>query len=213
MDNDLIRWILGIVIGLFLIVILMFGMGWKFDGVEILGLSLKPPENTPLVLSDTPKIIAPSQEVVFPTIVPIESTESIVWPTIPEQTTKDDYVLIEQLMIDGQNARIYAHKTGDTSVLSEFYSGQALEKNISLINQYRLSDDCYLDIHPATYRKIDIIDDTSDGIARVVVEKTETRIRYCFGKINQTLTVYDETYSSEFTVEKINDRWYITVRP
>ena len=140
--------------------------------------------------------------------------QSLLYPRYPSIDPQQlDYIGIDHLMRAAQKAHAYAHATGDTSQLSSYYLEQALDRNTELINRWHVPDRCRLTIYPVKDMSVYVADDPSDGQAQVSVTKTETREYYCDGEIDTALSAFDETYTAAFTVEKINGRWYITVRP
>jgi len=110
-----------------------------------------------------------------------------------------------------QKAKEYSQKTGDTSLLAQDLAGQALQRQIELVDQTK-ADGCYWEIKldaPMTYEFLEI---RNASYVRVKVTKTETRYKYCDNQQVDASSVDGETYDTTYIVEQIDSKWYVTQR-
>jgi serine/threonine protein kinase len=110
-----------------------------------------------------------------------------------------------------QKAKEYSQKSGDTSRLSQDLAGQALTRQVDLVNQTRAAN-CYWDIWLDTPMRYEFLEVLGDSYVRVKVYKTETRHRYCNGQQDKYNWVDKESYDTTYVVEQISSKWYVTQR-
>lgn len=140
-----------------------------------------------------------------PTTVPTSNAS-----TTTQTLTRDQ---IEAAVTDAverfQDAKEAAQKTGDTSLLNRVLAGQALERQIALVDATTAAG-CYWEISLTQPLRVEFIEVRSDNYAFVRVYKTENRSKYCDGEL--VASAENDSYSTTYVVERIGDAWYVTER-
>ncbi len=171
------------------------------------------PTYTPVVMivSATPGPVTPTRS---PTHTPV-TLQATRTPVISRATPTLTRAQIEAAVRDAverfQKAKEYSQKTGETTFLPEVLAGQALERQIQLVNQTK-AQGCYWDIWLDAPMRYEFLEVRGDRYVRVKVYKTETRHKYCNGRYEAASSVDKESYDTSYTVEQINGKWYVTVR-
>ncbi len=80
-----------------------------------------------------------------------------------------------------------------------------------MVNQTK-ADNCYWDIWLDGTMRYEFLETRGDNYVRVKVFKTETRHKYCNGKLVPSSSVDKESYDTTYAVEQINGKWYVTQR-
>jgi len=140
-----------------------------------------------------------------PTVTPSPAATSTAEPT---PTMDLDAALLEAAN-RFQEAKAYSQATGDTSRLGEALAGDALQRQIELVNQWK-DQGCSWEItldEPLTVR---VLETRDDAWARIEVSKVETRILHCEGQPDNVTS--GDAYTTAYVVELIDGRWLVTQR-
>jgi hypothetical protein len=108
-----------------------------------------------------------------------------------------------------QEARAYSQLTGDTSRLSEALAGDALDRQVELVNGWH-DDGCYWEITLDAPMLVSILELRSTRWVRVEVDKLETRLLYCGEEL--TSETRGDAYTTTYVVELVGDSWLVTGR-
>lgn len=139
----------------------------------------------------------------LPTVAPTGQAT----PTVPSRAQ------IEAAIRDAaerfQKAKQDSQRTGDTSQLSSALAGDALARQIALVNETKAAG-CYWEISLDAPPQVEIVELRDDNYARITVSKTESRDKYCGGKLESSVT--GDAYSAGYVVELIDGTWYVTER-
>jgi serine/threonine-protein kinase len=170
------------------------------------------PQPITVVVSATPAntLVPNLPSTSIPTLTPraTPALTSRVTPALdPDQIQRAVQDAVEHF----QKAKEYSQKTGDTSRLPQDLAGLALDRQIQLVNQTK-AENCYWDIWLDTPMRYEILETRGDSYVRVKVFKTETRHKYCNGKLAASNSVDRETYDTTYTVEQVGGKWYVTER-
>lgn len=170
-----------------------------------------PTPQTGRVISPTPivLIISATPPQASPTLRPTNTP--VVKPVTPTLTRAEIEAGVKDALERFQKAKEYSQKTGDTSQLSNVLAGQALNRQIELVNQTK-AQNCYWDIWLDAPTRYEFLEVRGDSYVRVKAYKTETRHKYCNNQLVASSSVDKESYSTSYTVERINGKWYVTVR-
>jgi len=151
-----------------------------------------------------------SEPTATPTQAPTATRRATQTPAVTATLTRAE---VEAGVIDAverfQEAKEYSQKTWDTQHLSDVLAGQALERQVELVRQSE-EQNCYWDItldEPMTYDFLEVRDATW---VNVRVHKLETRYKICNGET--TTSEVRDSYETEYVVELIDSRWYVTHR-
>ena len=144
-----------------------------------------------------------------PTMTSAPTEEPTEQPTPGPTATVD----LETALLDAANrfqeAKAYSQATGDISQLGEALAGDALQRQIDLVNQWK-DQGCSWEItldEPLTVRILETRDDTW---ARIEVAKVETRLLTCDGTLESEIR--GDAYTTTYVVELIDGVWLITER-
>jgi type IV secretory pathway VirB10-like protein len=160
------------------------------------------PAETPTQAPDATAPVMPP----LPTAAPPSPTPEPS-PTVP--TREQIEAAVTEAVERFQEAKEESQRTGDTSGLSAVLAKSALQRQIDLVNATR-ADGCYWEISLDEPMRVTITELRDNNYARVTVFKTETRIKYCNGALESSVT--GDAYETYNTVELIDGRWYVTER-
>lgn len=153
---------------------------------------------TPIAVSD-----APASRTATPRpVLPIQT------PTLTRAELEAQILAVLEAF---QAAKSYAQSTGDTSRLPEILAGNALEYQISLVEQTQAAN-CYWDIQLEGPMSIVNLELRSPSHVKVRASKTESRHKYCDGSSVATVSADHDTYEASYELDIINGRWMITWR-
>ena len=165
-----------------------------------------PPETpTPPTPTETPQDTATPSPSATPTSIVTQTPTPIVW------TREQIEAAVRDAVERFQRAKEYSQKTGDTSRLSDDLAGQALDRQIQLVNETKAAN-CSWEISldsPMTYQFIEI---RGDDYVMVKVNKTETTRKYCDGKFVAASSQESDNYNTSYIVQRFDSRWYVTGR-
>lgn len=151
----------------------------------------------------------PSGAPAAPTMPPLPTAGPAPLPTATVPTREQIEASIRDAAERFQQAKEHSQRTGETSRLSEALARDALARQIALVNETKAAG-CYWEITHKTPMTVEIIELRDNNYARIRVEKTESRSKYCDGKLESSVT--DDTYSAGYVVELIDGTWYVTER-
>jgi serine/threonine-protein kinase len=190
----------------------IIGLGLLACAAVILGVIASQPGFGQATL--TPEIIVVTKP---PIVVIVSATPGANKPTPPaaRPTPTLPQAQIEASVRNAverfQTAKEYSQKTGDTSKLATVLAGQALERQVQLVNDTKAAG-CYWDINLDAPMRYEFLEVRGDSYVRVKVFKVETRKKYCGGELVKSSSVDRESYNTTYVVEQINGRWFVTVR-
>ena len=133
-------------------------------------------------------------------------------PPLPGQVRAD----IAAVLTGSYAARTEAYATGDFSGLEDYFTGPALEYEALRIAAFRSRYDCSQELHLEAPLRVDVSVYEKDGVAaRAFLTKLESRICHRNGQVDPApnLTVYNDFYTVELALKRIDGRWYISDRP
>ncbi|MFO7698515.1 MAG: zinc ribbon domain-containing protein [Anaerolineae bacterium] len=166
----------------------------------------------PVVVAPTAGVL-PSPPVIAPTdtvaLAPTMTTQPTLEPTLEPTPTVDLDTLLLQAAERFQEAKAYSQATGDTSQLGEALAGDALQRQIDLVNQWK-AQNCSWDITLDKPLTVKVLETRDDNWARIEVAKVETRILKCAGKADSVTA--GDAYTTNYVVELIGGVWLITER-
>ncbi len=143
-----------------------------------------------------------------PTLAPTPAPPAGPTPTL---TADQIQTAVKNAVDRFQKAKEYSQKTGDASRLTQDLAGQALERQIELVNTTK-ADGCYWDIKLDEPMRYEFLEIRGDNYARVKVTKVETRRKYCNNQLVAASSVEGEIYDTTYIVEQIGSKWYVTER-
>ena len=108
-----------------------------------------------------------------------------------------------------QEAKEYSQRTGDTSQLPQALARDALERQTQLVDETKAAG-CYWEISLDAPLQVEVLDLRDNEYARIRVQKTESRHKYCDGKLVSSVT--GDAYSAGYVVELIDGKWFVTER-
>jgi len=200
-------------LGVILVGASFFGLRWglpRLRGRQV--ISTAATLVAPGGLPSAPVILPTDTAALAPTLTP-RPPEPTAEPTAepsPEPSATAD---LDALLLDAANrfqqAKADSQATGDTSRLGEVLAGDALARQIELVNQWK-DQGCSWEItldEPLTIRVLE----TRDGRwARIEVAKVETRRLTCGGELESATE--GDAYTTTYVVEEIDGVWKITER-
>jgi hypothetical protein len=175
------------------------------SGINV-GVLVTPDEPTNPATSSTPTPNQPTLAL-SPSASPTHGVSAI--PSVTPTATPDVARQIEQAVIRFQEAKAYSQRTGDTSQLSQVLTGSALDRQISLVEQWH-AQGCYWEISLDAPMEVRILELRSGNWTRVEVEKVETRLLYCKGTLDSATR--GDAYTTVYVVELAAGQWRISER-
>jgi len=163
-----------------------------------------PDDQQPVGAADTPVQPTAAQPTSPPTLPPSSPP-----PSEGTLTREQVETAVTDAVERFQEAKEKAQRTGDTSQLNQVLAGQALERQIDLVNATTAAG-CYWEISLTEPLRVEFIELRGDDYAFVRVYKTETRRKYCDGTLDAVAE--NDSYSTTYVVERIGDAWYVTER-
>ncbi len=171
----------------------------------------------PVVVQQPTSGALPSAPVIAPAATDTVALAPTITPRPTDEPTQEPEptptVDLETALLDAANrfqeAKAYSQATGDISQLGEALAGDALQRQIDLVNQWK-DQGCSWEItldEPLTVR---ILETRDDVWARVEVAKVETRLLTCDGKLESETR--GDAYTTTYLVELIDGVWLITER-
>ncbi len=131
-------------------------------------------------------------------------------PETPEPTPTED---LEAALLDAayrfQDAKATSQRTGDTSALSQDLTGDALERQIELVERWR-DQGCYWEISLNAPLTIRILEVRGPDAALIEVGKVETRLLYCGDTLESETR--NDAYTTTYLMQRIDGRWYTAER-
>jgi hypothetical protein len=163
------------------------------------------PENAPPTEAATITPAAP------PTAQP---TATVASPTdTPEAPTPSPTEDLAAALLDAayrfQDAKAASQRTGDTSQLDEDLTGDALERQVELVERWR-DQGCYWEISLNAPLTVTILEMRGPDAALVEVAKVETRLLYCDDALESETR--NDAYTTTYLMQRIDGRWYTAER-
>jgi len=128
-------------------------------------------------------------------------------PTMPSRAEIE--AAIREAAERFQKAKQDSQRSGDTSGLASALAGDALARQIALVNETKAAG-CYWVITLDAPLEVEILELRDNNYARISVTKTESRAKYCGGALESQVT--GDRYSAEYVVELIAGTWLVTER-
>lgn len=158
-----------------------------------------------------PTAAATDPQATTPASQPTATTPS---PTdTPEPPTPSPTEDLQAALLDAayrfQDAKAASQRTGDTSQLSQDLTGDALQRQIELVERWR-DQGCYWEISLNAPLTVTILEMRSPDTALIEVAKVETRLLYCDDALESETR--NDAYTTTYLMQRINGRWYTAER-
>ena len=141
-------------------------------------------------------------------------TATVASPTdTPELPTPSPTEDLEAALLEAayrfQDAKAASQRSGDTSQLSQDLTGDALERQIELVERWR-DQGCYWEISLNAPLTVTILEMRGPDAALIEVAKVETRLLYCDDELESETR--NDAYTTTYLMQRIDGRWYTAER-
>jgi hypothetical protein len=154
-----------------------------------------------------PTMTQPPVETVSPTLTPESPTST---PDLPAPTPTED---LDAALLDAayrfQDAKAASQRTGETDQLSQDLTGDALERQVELVERWR-NQGCYWEISLNAPLTVTILEMRGPDAALIEVAKVETRLLYCDDELESETR--NDAYTTTYLMQRIAGRWYTAER-